>query len=80
MTDPTQADEDVGETTETLEDALEKGFLGTHQDPEPNESYTFAEQAKNMPEPGKTGGAPSGSSGETGTKPSKATTKSSSGS
>jgi hypothetical protein len=42
MTDQTKDQQDVGETTSNLEEALEKGFLGTHQDPEPNEKYTIA--------------------------------------
>ena len=51
MTDPTApagktgedqpAQQETGETTTTLEEAVEKGFLGTHPDPEPNESYTL---------------------------------------
>lgn len=50
MTDPTApagktgdkpAQQETGETTTTLEEAVEKGYLGTHPDPEPNESYTL---------------------------------------
>lgn len=34
--------QEVGETTTTLEEANAAGFLGTHQDPVPNEEYTVA--------------------------------------
>ena len=32
--------QETGETTVTLEEANAAGFLGTHQDPAPNEDYT----------------------------------------
>ena len=41
-------DQEVGETTTTHEESLEKGFLGTHQDPEPDESYGFEAKAAEL--------------------------------
>ncbi len=42
MTDDkdTKDTKDTGDTTTTLEEANAAGYLGTHQDPAPNEDYT----------------------------------------
>lgn len=49
MTDQTTTPPtDGGEETTTIEEADEVGYLGVKADPEPNESYTFNEKAKDL--------------------------------
>lgn len=44
---------DTGATTTNLEEAQEAGFFGTHQDPEPNESYAVGGKLAQQPEAAK---------------------------